>query len=75
MIEYIRSLSQREIPVQVGLSFQDVAIQNDEYNRLSLSRIPRDALKHFEISVPLQIRFAELRKTLNRTTTFNKMNM
>ena len=28
---------------------------------LSLSRIPRDYLKHFEISVPRHIRFAELR--------------
>ena len=26
----------------------------------------------FEISVPRHIRFAELRKTINRTTTFNK---
>ena len=32
------------------------------YNRLSLSRIPRDSLKYFEISVPRHIRFAELRK-------------
>ena len=26
------------------------------YSRLSLSRIPRDSLKHFEISVPRHIR-------------------
>ena len=45
------------------------------YSRLSLSRSPRDSLIHFEISVPRHIRFAELKKTLNRTTTFNKMNM
>ena len=32
------------------------------YSRLSLSRIPRDSLKYFEISVPRHIRFAELRK-------------
>ena len=32
------------------------------YSRLSLSRIPRDSLKYFEISVPGHIRFAELRK-------------
>ena len=42
------------------------------YSRLSLSRIPRDSLKHFEISVPRHIRVAEVRKTINRTTTFNK---
>ena len=33
-----------------------------KYIRLSLSRIPRDSLKHFEISVPRHIRFSELRK-------------
>ena len=33
-----------------------------EYSRLSLSRIPRDSLKYFEISVVRHIRFAELRK-------------
>ena len=33
------------------------------------------SLKHFEISVPRHIRFAELRKTINRTTTFNKRSM
>ena len=32
------------------------------YNRLSLSRSPRDPLKHFEISVLRHIMFAELRK-------------
>ena len=32
------------------------------YSRLSLSRIPRDCLKYFEISVLRHIRFAELRK-------------
>ena len=33
------------------------------YSRFSLlSRIPRDSLKYFEISVPRHIRFAELRK-------------
>ena len=43
------------------------------YSRLSLSRSPRDCMKQFEISVPRHIRFAELRKTINRTTTFNRM--
>ena len=43
-----------------------------KYSRLSLSRIPRDSLKHFEISLPRNIRFAEVRKTINRTTKFNK---
>ena len=42
------------------------------YSRLSLSRIPRDTLKYFEISVLRHIRFAELRKKLIRLTTFNK---
>ena len=42
------------------------------YNQLSLSRIPRDSLKHFEIKVLRHIRFSELRKKINRTTTFNK---
>ena len=32
------------------------------YSRLSLSRIPRDSLKYFEISVPRHIRFEEWRK-------------
>ena len=32
------------------------------YSRLSLSRIPRDSLKYFEIFVLRHIRFAELRK-------------
>ena len=34
----------------------------NKYSRLSLSRIQRDSLKYFEISVPRHIRFAELRK-------------
>ena len=42
------------------------------YSRLSLSRMPRDSLKHFEIFLPWNIRVAEVRKTINRTTTFNK---
>ena len=43
------------------------------YSGLSLSRIPRDSLKQFKISVPRNIRAAEVRKTINRTTTFNKL--
>ena len=43
-----------------------------KYSRLSLSRIPRDCLKYFKISVLRHIRFAELRKKLIRLTTFNK---
>ena len=39
---------------------------------LSLSRIPRDSMKYFEISVLRHIRFAELKKKSIRTTTFNK---
>ena len=43
-----------------------------KYGRPSLSRIPRDSLKYFEISVLRHIRFTELRKKLIRLTTFNK---
>ena len=32
-------------------------------------------MKHFEISVLRHIRFAELGKTINPTTTFNRMNL
>ena len=46
-----------------------------KYSWLSWSRNPRDSLKHFEISVLRHIRFAELRKTINPTTTFNSMNL
>ena len=42
------------------------------YSRLSLSRIPRDSLKYFEISVLRHFRFAELGGKLIRLTTFNK---
>ena len=35
------------------------------YSWLSLSRILRDFLKHFEISVPRNIRVAEMRKTMS----------
>ena len=34
------------------------------YSRLSLSRIPRDSLKYFEISIVRHIRFAELRQKI-----------
>ena len=37
-------------------------IGRQTYSRLSLSRIPRDTLKYFKISVLWHIRFAELRK-------------
>ena len=43
-----------------------------KYSRLSLSRIPRDSLKYFEVSVPRHIRVERVRKTINWTTTFNK---
>ena len=42
------------------------------YSRFSLSRIPRDSLKHFEISIPRHIRVERVKKTINWTTTFNK---
>ena len=35
------------------------------YSRLSLSQIPRDLLKHCEISVPRHIRVERVRKTMN----------
>ena len=38
--------------------------QGTNYSRPSLSRIPRDSIKYFEISVPRHIRVAELRKKL-----------
>ena len=43
-------------------AFSDRNIQSSP-----LSRIPRDSLKHFEISVPRHIRSAEMRKTINQT--------
>ena len=43
-----------------------------KYSRLSLSQSPRDSLKYFEISLPRDIRFADLRKTINWTNTFHK---
>ena len=36
-----------------------------KYSRLPLSRIPRDSLKHFEISVLRHIRVERVRKTIN----------
>ena len=42
------------------------------YSRLSLSQIPRDSLKYFEISVPRHIRVERVKKTINWTITFNK---
>ena len=39
-----------------------------EYSWLPLSRIPRDSLKHFEISVLRHIRVERVRKTINWTT-------
>ena len=44
----------------------------NKYSWLSLSRIPRDLLKHFKISVPQHIRVERVRKIINWTTTFNK---
>ena len=36
-----------------------------KYSRLPLSRIPRDSLKHFEISVLRHTRVERVRKTIN----------
>ena len=56
-----------------NLGFKPVAVVlTCIYSQLSLSRIPWDSQKHFEISVPLHIRVAEVRKTIDQTTTFNK---
>ena len=49
-----------------------ICLEYSKYSRLSLSRIPRDSLKHFEISVPRHIRVERVRKKINWTTTFNK---
>ena len=46
---------------QKGLSMQKKTTTN-KYSQLSLSRTPRDSMKHFEISVVRHIRFTELRK-------------
>ena len=46
-----------------GLGGRVIFIVRSYYSRFSLSRIPRDSLKYFEISVLRHIRFAELRKT------------
>ena len=43
-----------------------------KYSRLPLSQIPRDSLKHFELSVLRHIRVERVRKTINWTTTFNQ---
>ena len=63
--------------IRLGYSIKMVMSPNGpllviRYNRLSLSRIPRDSLKHFEISVPRDVRVAEVRKTINWIATFNK---
>ena len=42
------------------------------YSGRSLSRNPRDFMKYFEISLPRHVRFAELRKKIIQTMTFNK---
>ena len=65
-------LSSSEFPLKALSKFVAHCILNLYYSRLSLSRIPRDSLKYFEISVLRHIRFAELMKKLIRLTTFNK---
>ena len=47
---------------KMAFKMADIIIDTLQYSRLSLSRIPRDSMKCFEISVPRHIRFAELRK-------------
>ena len=48
-----------------NLHFYDFITYICRYSRLSLSRIPRDSLKHFEISVPRHIRVERVRKRKN----------
>ena len=50
--------------VREGPQSQNIAY-TVKYSRLSLSRIPRDSLKRFELSVPRHISVAEVRKTIN----------
>ena len=66
------SICNRQFRAKIGLKSH---LRAHKYSRLSLSRTPRDSMKHFEISVLRHIRFAELRKTINLTTTFNRMSM
>ena len=68
MRERTFSHSRLKCPHDKHQQFIDVGL----YSRLSLSRIPRDSLKYFEISVLRHIRFAELGEKLIRLTTFNK---
>ena len=51
----------------VCMKCQNLCSDKDKkkYSQLSLSRIPRDSLKHFEISVPRHIRVERVRKTIN----------
>ena len=54
------------------LPFHQIRTKSSKYSRLSLSRIPRNSLKHFEISIPRHIRVEGVSKIINWTTTFNK---
>ena len=56
----------------VFLQHLHLILHPSSYSRLSLSRIPRDSLKHLEISVSRHIRVWRVRKTINWTTIFNK---
>ena len=47
------------------LSLSTLSADEYIYSRLSLSRIPRDSLKYFEISVPRHIMVERVRKTIN----------
>ena len=68
-IYFCRPLKHQEIDAQKRTQ---LAKSKWIYSRLSLSRIPRDSLKHFERSIPRHIRVEKVRKTINWTTTFNK---
>ena len=47
-------------------------ILKKQYSRLSLFRIPRASLKHFEISVPRHSQICRIEEKLIGLTTFNK---
>ena len=59
------------ISMKMSILFLGKIRKSFKYSRHLLSRIPRDSLKYFEISIPWHIGFSELRKKI-RTTTFNK---
>ena len=68
ILESFVFISKRYIETDIMFSppripfFISKTLHRDRYSRLSLSRMPMDSLKYFEISVFPHIRFAELRR-------------